>query len=698
MKLPLTTTCHLPAALALTLLAYGAGCGDGATPEDTFVEDAAGDVIDDTGTSDTAIPDEGHQPDMSVPDTGDVVVIPDVEPADSTETGPGDEGMDYGPDAGCVDEDGDYYGPGCPNGSDCAPADPLRFQTVDLHQDVDMDGFGVEAAVALCIGDTTPIGYSTAGGDCDDTDPRIFPGAPEIPDDGRANGCTGADLTAAAATTGIFVVSGMSDDNTGARANPVGTLGAAMAKAGIAGVADIFVANGTFAESLVITQEFRFHGGYDSATWTRAAGYSRISGVTSVAVTVDNADVVFDRFEIFGTTDSSVVNAEPEVSAVALKNAVAYFDNVNVGGSGVDMTGPDTGELRVTGVRVESSNVMMISCRVGDGGPVISRYNGSGQVTREIVSAGILVVSGELRMLGGTLGMGAEMTLDGLDGDIAGGVTARGIRVTDGKAIVASVDVDGSTSVDVTNVGEDGATANALAIADGAGAEVFGGELWLVNCVIGAGQVKAYSEVYATGTAGTPVTALSTAVLRAAPVVATGGRLILAHCDLHTDRFSEATSEASTTFGTETATKTQTVSLIRVADAADALIINSAGYNQINTDDSSLITLHPGARMNMLNSVWWDKEYGVCRVYGEDACLIADGGLDTLADQPGCERASGNLVQDQLWGWWDSVTAGSPLPDGGIDPASEGMGVFIDADGKPRPNGDGWDIGAYEFN
>lgn len=681
------------------LIACGAGCGDGGTPEDTFVEDAAGDVIDDTGTSDTAIPDEGHPIDLAVPDTGDDVVMPDIEPTDSTETGPGDTGTDYGPDAGCVDDDGDGYGPGCPNGNDCAPADRWRFKIVDVYQDVDMDGFGVEATVALCTGDTTPIGYSTAGGDCDDTDPRIFPGAPEIPDDGRANGCSGADLTAAAATEGIFVVAGMSDDNAGDRANPVGTLGAAMLKAAAAGVTDIFVANGTFAESLIITQEFRFHGGYESATWTRAAKYSRINGVTTATVTVDDGEVVFDRFEIFGTTDDALVNAESGVSAVVLKNAVALFVEVNIGGSGVDTTGPDNSELQVTGVHVESSNVMMVGCRIGDGGPVISRYSGTGQVTREITSRGILVVSGELRMLGGLLGIGAEMTLDGLNGVITGGVKARGISVTGGKAVIAAVDVDGSATVDVTNVGEDGTTATATAIADGAGAEVSGtGELWLVNSVIGAGQVTAYSEVYASGTAGAPVTGVSTAILRAAPVVAMGGRLIMAHCDLHTDRYSEATSEASTTFGTENATKTQTVNLVRVADDADALIINSAGYNQINTDDSSLITVHPGARMNMFNSVWWDMEYGVCRVYGEDACLIADGGLDTLADQPGCERASGNLVQDQLWGWWDSVTAGSPLPDGGINPASEGMGVFIDADGNPRPNGEGWDIGAYEFN
>lgn len=680
--------------MLLTLMFFsGYGCGNGVDGEDTLMQDNGNDVVDDVGQEDTATPDEGQPVDIVDQDPGTDTSVPDVQP-DIVGT---DEGPDA-PDAGCADDDGDGYGPGCNLGPDCAPQDYVRSRTVDLHVDADMDGFGVDATVSLCIGDAYPAGYAPDGGDCDDTDPRIFPGAPEVPNDGRANGCTGADLTAAAATSGIFVVGGSSDDNAGDRANPVGTLGAAMTKAAAAGVKDIFVANGTFAESLVITQEFRFHGGYDSATWTRAAKYSRINGVTAAAVTVDNADIVFDRFEIYGTTDGVVVNAASDVSAVSLKNADAFFFDCNIGGSGVDAAVPDSQTLRVSGVRVESSNAFLAGCRVGDGGPTVSLYSGSGQVTREIKSQGILMVSGELRMLGGVLGMGAGITMDGLKGDIAAGVTARGIRVTDGRAIVAGVDIDGSTTVSVEDIGEDGATASILAIADGAGAEVSGGELWLVNNVIGAGQVKSYAEVYATGTAGTPVTAVSTAVMRAAPVVAAGGRLFMAHCDLHTDRYSEAIAESSTTFGTESFTATQTVNLVRVDADAEATIINSAGYSQINTGDSALIFVHPDADMSMLNSVWWDKEYGVCRVYGENACLIADGGLDTLADQPGCNRASGNLIQDQLWGWWDSVTAGSPLPDGGIDPASEGMGVFIDADGNARPNGAGWDIGAYEFN
>jgi uncharacterized repeat protein (TIGR01451 family) len=59
---------------------------------------------------------------------------------------------------------------------------------VNYYQDIDQDGFGDDATVIV---ECSPLeGLITVGGDCDDTDPTIFPGAEELCD-GIDNNCSG---------------------------------------------------------------------------------------------------------------------------------------------------------------------------------------------------------------------------------------------------------------------------------------------------------------------------------------------------------------------------------------------------------------------------------------------------------------------------------------------------------------------------
>jgi hypothetical protein len=68
----------------------------------------------------------------------------------------------------------------------CADDDPRRRS---FYRDADGDGFGdPEVSVEACV---EPEGYTRSATDCDDTDPAVFPGAPELCN-GRDDDCDGA--------------------------------------------------------------------------------------------------------------------------------------------------------------------------------------------------------------------------------------------------------------------------------------------------------------------------------------------------------------------------------------------------------------------------------------------------------------------------------------------------------------------------
>ncbi len=159
-------------------------------------------------------------------DSGDSTVTnPD---GDSGDTAPVDSAIDSATDSGdsaATDLDGDGYTSLASGGTDCDDTNPAVHPgapelcngiddncdgTVDenavdattWYLDADGDGYGSTATVTAC---DPPANYVAAGGDCNDANSGINPGATEICEDGIDQDCNGSDL--ACRTTGDVNVS-----------------------------------------------------------------------------------------------------------------------------------------------------------------------------------------------------------------------------------------------------------------------------------------------------------------------------------------------------------------------------------------------------------------------------------------------------------------------------------------------------------
>lgn len=99
-------------------------------------------------------------------------------------------------------------------------------------------------------GDGSP-GWSSACSDtwfdCDDTNPAVFPGAPEIPGDGLDNGCMGIADPAIDEAIGVFAAPWGSASNPGTRAAPLSSLRAALAAAASTNRV-VFLAHGSWGD------------------------------------------------------------------------------------------------------------------------------------------------------------------------------------------------------------------------------------------------------------------------------------------------------------------------------------------------------------------------------------------------------------------------------------------------------------------
>jgi hypothetical protein len=163
--------------------------------------------------------------------------------------------------AACIDDDGDAYGVDCDLGVDCDDDDGNNWLSCATCLDADGDGY-----VAGCDSYDSPDAE-----DCDDTASWTHPAAFELLEDGVDSDCDGAELVVDD-TTGLFV-SPDGDDltGTGTQAAPYATISKALTTYTLPGDhVRVFVAGGTYSETLYTPQGVALYGGFHPTTWNWA--------------------------------------------------------------------------------------------------------------------------------------------------------------------------------------------------------------------------------------------------------------------------------------------------------------------------------------------------------------------------------------------------------------------------------------------
>nr|HPM77588.1 putative metal-binding motif-containing protein [bacterium] len=578
--------------------------------------------------------------------------------------------------------------------------DDTSVSWVTCNRDGDLDGHGDPN-----MNDDFPVecppGWLTMPlDDCDDTNPAVFPGAPEFPDDNVDQNCDEEEMTHSF-DIGLYVSPDGDDGNSGSAEQPFKTIAHAVGGGHTTGKV-VFAAAGVYHEQ--VDTQVSIFGGYNKDTWERdiEANETKITysgGMYALRVYgADKEDIV----RIQGLTIEHDGDGGESVAVIAQTGAWLARNTI------LSLSGADNS----VGVNLAGGQYVLFANAIY-GGPASSSSTGVVQQSdaealyadNTIYGAGAgspgvgvaLNIAGYATIIGNTINAGAVNSFYSI------GVNLTAVAATDDPVLVIANEIDGGTLSGMT------LSATGVMIDETCAT-------WLVNNVIDGGDGR-----------------LSTASPKTVGVYAEAETLMI----------------ANEIDGGLSANETDGVWL-----NADARLINNVIYGGLGTDNSNGVLAYEGSARLIHNVIkGTSAQIGSCALsqgvyvkqnaqgllvnnivyggsgtdaycvapeglsanvslinndllFGAGGCAVYDGGCFTTmltvngCTWDNCAEAQGNIsVEPQFAGGDDyHLTADSQCIDVGVD--SRGWDAtrwaLYDIDGDLRPVG-GWDLGLDEY-
>ncbi len=656
--------------------------------------DCVGDECDDSGGGGDADADSDADSDADADADSDADSDADADgdtaadTGDSADTG---ETGDTGPTFIDLDQDG------VDDAIDCDSSNETIGAPVATYPDCDWDGFPQHQSFCPsddeCPDSQPPKGgylNDTIPDDCEDADDHIYPGSPDAPHDGVDQDCDGGDP--AIDDAGIWYVDPVGGDpgNDGSSSSPYSKLEDLL---GLAASGDVIVmATGSTFEPENVDLNAHVFGGYDASDWSRTGGVPVITVGTLEAtddLTLDGVDIsgfvshagsgtllVRDTFidsSVFLTGTDAVFcdsdvqgNLEAEAASIHLRrtNWVASDVELNLNDSTVGI------DLSLYNAYLEfgysegyNTAVTMFEAELGGngGGPYWDLWENSSFEARE----SIFGLDGGVNLhdsLGGGVWdsevlVGAAL-LSTRDSEpyVIERNTIRIAPSRRGAPPLIAVDIDNSARVDVLD--------NTFDFASGAGN--------IALLAVDVQTVRFVGNLVQTG----DVSVENYGISVEAPNLSSASITIVHN-----------TMELG---GGATAG-------IYMDGQFDGVIANN--IFDVEAEEPIGGYFDPASTLTLLNNTLVTADVAGCLLYDDETSTCYDLAGTNACGWPGCTSASGNSDANAMLDSDGVPMTGSPAIDGGIDPTPfipADVDVSMDLDLVDRPQGGGWDMGAYE--